>query len=101
MNPDLRELPADQRRELRQRRDDCVGLRTVSVEGSAGAVDPDRREAERFCTRDIPAIRRHEADPDRQKLKVIYGELIDAGARLVNARGVDGQYGVEVQGYAG
>src|SRR6266571_6819336 len=73
----------------------------MSLEGSARAVDPDRGEAERFCARDIPAIRRHEADPDRQKLEVIYGELVDAGARLVNARGIDGQDRVQMQGYAG
>src|SRR5207247_681823 len=92
---------ADQRRQPRQRCDDRIGLRTMSLEGGAGAVDPDRGETERFCARDIPAIRRYEADPYRQKLEVIYGELVDAGARLVNACGIDGQDGVEMQGYAG
>src|SRR5207247_5177017 len=95
------QFPADQRRKPRQRSDDRIGLRAMPLERGTGPVDPDGSEAERLRANDIPAVRRNEADPDRQKLEVIYGELVDAGARLVNACGIDGQNGVEMQGYSG
>ena len=53
---------AQQRREIGERRKDAVRRRTVPVDGCAGAVDPERREAERLGADRVPAVRRHEAD---------------------------------------
>src|SRR5258706_4119025 len=88
---------AQKRRQLGERADDRVRLRTVPLERCAGAAYPDRREAEGLGADRIPAVGRDKADARRWQLQIIDGELINAWARLVDARSVDRQDGVEVR----